>query len=286
MQQIKFIATVSIVLCATASSRANLIANGSFETPLVPVGFHTNYPAGSAAITGWQIVGVDSSIISTSFTQHGITFQAEQGNQWLDLAGYNSNSQSSGVSQNIATTVGQHYRVRFHVGSATGGGVFFPTTVDLSINGGARTHYHNPTAPTNMLNWKEFNVTFAATAASTNLTFFNGGASNNYLSALDNISVTAYVPGDFDGDTDVDGADFVVWQTHFPLAAGVVSEDGDGDFDGDVDGADFVIWQTNFPTAPAPGSAVAEPSTFGLALSLCGMLALGRRHKLQRFFCR
>src|SRR5262249_16207911 len=46
--------------------------------------------------------------------------------------------------------------------------------------------------------------------------------------------------GDFDGDGDVDGADFVAWQTHFPTASGATRADGDADGDGDVDGADFV----------------------------------------------
>jgi hypothetical protein len=67
------------------------------------------------------------------------------------------------------------------------------------------------------------------------------------------------IPGDFDLDGDVDGADFVVWQTHFPTATGAELITGDADLDGDVDGADFVAWQTNFPSAPA-AAAVPEPS--------------------------
>ncbi|MCC7083803.1 MAG: hypothetical protein IT427_02220 [Pirellulales bacterium] len=59
-------------------------------------------------------------------------------------------------------------------------------------------------------------------------------------------------PGDFDGDGDVDGADFVAWQTHFPTASGATLAGGDADGDGDVDGADFVSWQTNFPFTPTP----------------------------------
>src|SRR5262249_17388000 len=57
-------------------------------------------------------------------------------------------------------------------------------------------------------------------------------------------------PGDFDLDGDVDGADFVIWQTHFPESEDGGWIEGDGDGDGDVDGADFVIWQTNFPYFP------------------------------------
>jgi hypothetical protein len=86
-------------------------------------------------------------------------------------------------------------------------------------------------------------------------------------------------PGDFDADGDVDGSDFIAWQSHFPLATGATLADGDADGDGDVDGADFVVWQTNFPYTPGAGAApVAEPSA--LLLAGCGITAFalfGRR---------
>jgi hypothetical protein len=81
-------------------------------------------------------------------------------------------------------------------------------------------------------------------------------------------------PGDFDGDGDVDGADFVAWQTNFPKASGAVLAEGDADGDGDVDGADFVVWQTNFPFTPgSAASPVPEPTSF--MLSVAGLAAIG-----------
>jgi hypothetical protein len=79
-------------------------------------------------------------------------------------------------------------------------------------------------------------------------------------------------PGDFDSDGDVDGADFVAWQTNFPKPTGATLAQGDADGDGDVDGADFVVWQTNFPFTPGPGSSpVPEPSAMLLmAAALIG----------------
>jgi hypothetical protein len=79
-------------------------------------------------------------------------------------------------------------------------------------------------------------------------------------------------PGDFDGDGDVDGADFVAWQTNFPKASGATLANGDADGDGDVDGADFVVWQTNFPYPPGGVAPVPEPQAFILAA--CGLSAL------------
>jgi hypothetical protein len=72
-------------------------------------------------------------------------------------------------------------------------------------------------------------------------------------------------PGDFDGDGDVDGADFVVWQTNFPAAGGHALNTGDADGDGDVDGADFVVWQTNFPYMPSGAVAVPEGSSLTMS---------------------
>ena len=60
--------------------------------------------------------------------------------------------------------------------------------MDLSINGSPRVSYTNPTAPSDHLDWRSFTARFTATGP-TKLTFFNGGASNNFLSALDNVSL-------------------------------------------------------------------------------------------------
>ena len=51
----------------------------------------------------------------------------------------------------------------------------------------------------------------------------------------------------------------------------------DADADGDVDGADFVVWQTNFPFAPAPAaSPVPEPGAFWLGVGLMAVIIARR----------
>jgi autotransporter-associated beta strand protein len=87
-------------------------------------------------------------------------------------------------------------------------------------------------------------------------------------------------PGDFDGDGDVDGADFVAWQTNFPKPSGATLAQGDADGDGDVDGADFVVWQTNFPFSPGPSAApVPEPAAWTLALLALGGAKIRARRR-------
>src|SRR5690606_11755969 len=79
-------------------------------------------------------------------------------------------------------------------------------------------------------------------------------------------------PGDFNSDGNVDGADFVIWQTNFPNNSGAATLDiGDANGDGNVDGADFVMWQTNFPTIGGGQTVVPEPAS--MMLMLIGMLA-------------
>jgi hypothetical protein len=78
------------------------------------------------------------------------------------------------------------------------------------------------------------------------------------------------LPGDFDSDGDVDGADFVAWQTNFPTGNSATTSQGDADGDGDVDGADFAAWQANFPVAPSSGTvSVPEPTSCALAVIAC-----------------
>jgi len=74
--------------------------------------------------------------------------------------------------------------------------------------------------------------------------------------------IAAGLDGDFDGDLDVDGADFLEWQQNLG------------------DATNLALWESNYgtPAAPAVGAAAAvpEPSTLLLAGAM-GMLVLSRR---------
>jgi hypothetical protein len=93
------------------------------------------------------------------------------------------------------------------------------------------------------------------------------------------IVTDAVLPGDFDGDGDVDGDDLADWQASYNVNA---SADADGD--GDSDGADFLTWQRNYgrkstDVAPLTGSvSVPEPATIALiALAVFGYWWSNRR---------
>ncbi|MBN1854771.1 MAG: PEP-CTERM sorting domain-containing protein [Pirellulales bacterium] len=92
---------------------------------------------------------------------------------------------------------------------------------------------------------------------------------------------------DFDGDGDVDGADFLVWQAGFGIAGTGTLANGDANNDTNVDSADLAIWKSQFGTdgasAGPASTAVPEPGTFGLlGLLLAAILPIFFRHTHHR----
>ncbi len=183
------LACVAAVIGGLAASAHGTVTNGSFELPVVPTSSFATFTTGSTSITGWTVVGDRVSVISGTYVESGITFNAQSGAQWIDLTGPGSNQPSNGVSQNVATTIGELYRISFYVGSATENSGVFASTVDLSIAGGPRVSFTNPTTPRTTMDWQLFTADFTATSTLTNITFFNGSSPNNGLSGLDNVTL-------------------------------------------------------------------------------------------------
>lgn len=179
-----------VAFLLTPFAQAELIINGSFEQPAVSPGNYGLWTTGSTDITGWTVVGPEVAIVHTTFEYGGLTFPSQSGDQWLDLTGATSNSMDNGVSQSVATTIGAKYLLSFHVGSVYNGLQFFSSTVDLSIDGGSRMSFTNPSA-TSTLVWQEFSYQFTAQNAMTNITFFNGSGPSNNNAGLDGVSLSA-----------------------------------------------------------------------------------------------
>lgn len=88
---------------------------------------------------------------------------------------------------------------------------------------------------------------------------------------IDNLVVTAlpFTPSDnadFNGDSQVDGADFLIWQRGFGV--GSTLAEGDANNSGGVDDVDLAIWESQFGvgTAGATIGAVPEPTSVLLIL--------------------
>lgn len=80
--------------------------------------------------------------------------------------------------------------------------------------------------------------------------------------------------GDFDGDNDVDGADFLIWQRGLGLTGQPDATTGDADDDGDVDANDLALWKSHFGGPPAVAAIGAVPEPASLALLAGGGLAI------------
>ena len=180
---------------------ANLVLDPGFETPVVPVGGFTTFNTGTA-LGSWTVVGAAGNVapVSGTFQQNGFSFVAQEGAQWLDLTGLNSNS-ATGVQQTIATTPGTSYDLSFWVGNVVNtGGIFGTTsTVNVLVNGSQVFSANNSGGVgSSSQTWQQFTTSFVAGGASTNLAFLNGDPGTDNDNGLDGVNLvvggTAVVP--------------------------------------------------------------------------------------------
>lgn len=82
-------------------------------------------------------------------------------------------------------------------------------------------------------------------------------------------------PADFNLDGFVDSADLAIWSSNAGLIGSGTTALGDANGDLNVDGSDFLVWQREFTGSPAPVNAVPEPSAATLAIF--GLAACVRR---------
>jgi len=83
---------------------------------------------------------------------------------------------------------------------------------------------------------------------------------------------------DFNEDGVVDGGDLTRWRTGFGTTSGATRMQGNADGDQDVDGADFLIWQRQLGRSAAEAAAgvVSEPSTGVLLFGVLSAIGLAR----------
>lgn len=103
--------------------------------------------------------------------------------------------------------------------------------------------------------------------------------SNSVILAVAPTNSLSFIPGDFDLNGVVDGADYTVWRDRLGSASSV----GDANFDGQVTTADYTIWKSNFGfslngSGSASSLAVPEPGSVSLwLLATCWFYLLQRR---------
>jgi archaellum component FlaG (FlaF/FlaG flagellin family) len=179
------------------SFAANLIKDGSFETPKVPVASYELFATGDTFGKYWTVVGDPGNVavISTTFESFGFTFDAHSGEQWLDLTG--SSNTVTGVAQPVATTKGSAYTLTFWVGNVDdpGGPLGTTSTVNVLVNG------TQVFSATNSLGegetkqvWQKFTTTITASSSQTTIAFMNGDPSTDNTNGLDSVSLEPQAP--------------------------------------------------------------------------------------------
>ena len=183
-----FTFTLAAAFSATSAQAmlpANLLANGSFETPAQAIPDNYFFNTGSTDITGWTVVGGQ-----TQLSYHAT---CTDGNQCIDLTGiygYNKGLRSDAV----ATVIGATYLLIFDLGNVDQAG-FGSSTVSVSINNGAATLLTNViNSDLSGFEWERKSLSWVADTTSAQITILgvaNGSLSNDAGILLDNVAFTA-----------------------------------------------------------------------------------------------
>ena len=155
-QQFKSLILGLTLLSLPATTRAELIENGSFENPAISVGVTLT------TLPGW-FVSANVDILPNNY------WRAFDGNQSLDLSG--DSATGTYIQQMFPTVIGQSYLLSFYYGNnaddawALGRASVFGDTTLLS-----QDLYHSGSTSQNM-NYTLFQGEFVADASTTTLRF-------------------------------------------------------------------------------------------------------------------
>ena len=139
-------------------------------------------PVGSTAITGWTVVA-DQLAWIISPNPWGLS--AQEGNRFLDFTAYPTGAPFGGVTQSIATVVGQQYQLSYYLGSYTARWGGNPVSILATAGGASATC--SVSAPTNASTWTQCSMLFTASSANTAITL--AGLQGFQYIGLDNVSV-------------------------------------------------------------------------------------------------
>jgi T5SS/PEP-CTERM-associated repeat protein len=96
--------------------------------------------------------------------------------------------------------------------------------------------------------------------------------------------LSSQMPGDIDGDGDVDRTDFRQFMTHYGRTSGATWSQGDFTGDGRTTLADLVMLRNHLSSSPSPdAAAVPEPGGLATAILAIASALLWRRRSMERF---
>lgn len=103
------------------------------------------------------------------------------------------------------------------------------------------------------------------------LDVYRTDAANDFYFTLTELPPPDYA-ADFNGDGYVDGTDLATLTTNFGMRFSARPQQGDTDGDLDVDGDDFLVWQREYTGPPGSLSQAAVPEPSALLLAVAGPL--------------
>jgi hypothetical protein len=191
------IAAAATIGSATPALAANLLVNGDFELPQPSEDSFIVFGAG-ASFPGWTVMGANKTnavqLLSSDYSEVNIRFNAESGFASMDLSGGGNAGPKSGISQAVATQIGQAYDLSFWIGNADGthnGNYALPSTVGLQINDGPLLTYTNSAISPGRTDWLLVGASFVATGNQTRISFFNETPLADAETGLDNVTLSA-----------------------------------------------------------------------------------------------
>jgi hypothetical protein len=169
----------------------DIIVNGSFESacPFAPDGSGVmSLPIGSTTIPGWTVTnaellwGVNGNIHGPR-TPHGSLF--------LNLSGYHGGEPYGGITQVLATTPNQTYRLSFALGTDEDR-TYNRGPVSVSVRAGSASNSFTFAPGGSGNQWGTFTMDFTADSTSSALTFVGTAAAGRAYLGFDNVSVVPH----------------------------------------------------------------------------------------------
>jgi choice-of-anchor C domain-containing protein len=184
-------AAMALLIGMASSASANLIVDGDFDNSIPSF---TTYNAGSsfgavASPAAWLVTnGPNDPVSGGSVDLIGGYWQSPtptlSGSGSVDLDG----NAPGGISQTVATIVGQTYTLSYELSGNPDGG---SSTKTVSANGSVSTYMTGSNTRTSM-DYVPESVTFQATSATTTISFISqDDASSPYGPVIGDVSLTA-----------------------------------------------------------------------------------------------
>ncbi len=169
--------------CCLPAQAANLLTNGSFESP----GCAGNCILGnnSSYITGWTTLLSGVEYFQANLFGAG---GAADGLMVVDLANYVYSN--GGIQQSFATVANQKYSLSFAAGNLRASGRTGDADIRVQV-GDVDTLVQTAVATAGTYAWKTVTLEFTAQAALTSLTFTNTQNSFTHFAFIDGVGVEA-----------------------------------------------------------------------------------------------